>query len=266
MEEVVLHYAAGSGSADGLSALLETTEKLLEPFPCRPPPLFTRWFPPAAGRPLPIRPAKPPPVISASGLTLDPPIRPAKPPPVISASGQTLAPPLSRQQGGTAPLQKPREELSREDRDSMSQTPSPASLFRSRPAPDRVLVLDSPVRRSWSVSSHRPAALRRSQPPSKHFDHMITVHKLNLRQRAKWTISQDHCDTSMEQVWRSLTRLLRSSRLPSCNANIQRDRGQICVFCDVVNSEQVGRFLKDELKLTGKIRLSVHRLGNVFSL
>ncbi|XP_062272928.1 shieldin complex subunit 3 [Scomber scombrus] len=237
MEEVVLHYAAGS--ADRLSALLETTEKLLEPFPCRPPPLFTRWFPPTAGRPLPIRPAKPPPVISASGQTLAPPPRPA--------AGRP----------------------SREDGDSvsMSETPSPASLFRtSGPDPDRVLVLDSPVRRSWSVSSQRAAALRRSQPPSKQFDHMISVHQLNLRQRAKWTISQNHCEPSMEQVWRSLTRLIRSCRLPSCNANIQRDRGQIWVFCDVLHSEQVGRFLKEELKLTGKIRLSVHRLGNVFSL
>ncbi|CAK6979913.1 shieldin complex subunit 3 [Scomber scombrus] len=247
MEEVVLHYAAGS--ADRLSALLETTEKLLEPFPCRPPPLFTRWFPPTAGRPLPIRPAKPP--------------------PVISASGQTLAPPHSLQQDGSAPLQKPRDEPSREDGDSvsMSETPSPESLFKtSRPDPDRVLVLDSPVRRSWSVSSQRSAALRRSQPPSKQFDHMISVHQLNLRQRAKWTISQNHCEPSMEQVWRSLTRLIRSCRLPSCNANIQRDREQIWVFCDVLHSEQVGGFLKEELKLTGKIRLSVHKLGNVFSL
>lgn len=73
------------------------------------------------------------------------------------------------------------------------------------------------------------------------------------------------CSSSL-QVWRTLSRLARTSCLPSCNANIQRERGEIWVFCDVLHSEQVGRFLKEELRLSGRIDLSVRRLGNVFSM
>lgn len=72
--------------------------------------------------------------------------------------------------------------------------------------------------------------------------------------------------SSSPQVWRTLSRSARTSCLPSCNANIQRERGEIWVFCDVLHSEQVGRFLKEELRLSGRIGLSVRRLGNVFSM
>lgn len=60
MEDVVLHYRPGSDAR--INSLLETTEKLLKPFPCRTPPLFTPWF--SASR-LPIRPAKSAPVITS---------------------------------------------------------------------------------------------------------------------------------------------------------------------------------------------------------
>lgn len=68
------------------------------------------------------------------------------------------------------------------------------------------------------------------------------------------------------QVWRTLTRSVQRHKLPTCNANIQRERAEIWVFCDVVHAEQVGRFLKDQLQLSGSISLSVHRLGDVFRL
>ncbi|XP_027135818.1 shieldin complex subunit 3 isoform X2 [Larimichthys crocea] len=221
MEDVVLHCRPGS--AAGLSSLLERTEKLLEPFPCRTPPPFTPWFPTtSADLHLPIRPAKPAPVITCSAAPRD---------------GDV----------------------------STSETSSrlhPASLC------DRHEVTDSPIKRSWSVFTQRGGVLQSAQSLSKHFHRVVSVHRLHLRQRVKWVVGQHNCGTSrdIEQVWQTLSRSVRSSRLPTCNANIQRERAEIWVFCDVLHSEQVGRFLKDELRLTGRISLSVHRLGDIFSM
>uniref|UniRef100_A0A8C6KV44 Shieldin complex subunit 3 n=1 Tax=Nothobranchius furzeri TaxID=105023 RepID=A0A8C6KV44_NOTFU len=195
---------------DQLSCLLERTEKLLKPFTCRSPPAFSPWFP-----------------ISTAAHRL--PIRPAKPAPVIT-SGDFLA-------------------------DDPKSNKDP--LFMDRDA--------SPIRRSWSVFTQRRVLLQNPQSLSRQFDHMVSVHGLHLRQRAKWVITQDNCG-DIEKVWRSLSRSVQSSRLPTCNANIQRERAEIWVFCDLLYSEQVGRHLKDELKLVGRVSLSVHKLGNIFSM
>ncbi|KAM9744160.1 shieldin complex subunit 3 isoform 2-T2 [Menidia menidia] len=210
MEHVVLHYRPGP--AGGLSSLLETTEKLLEPFPCRPPPAFTPWFPPeaSAGLRLPLRPARPSPVIPPTGAPPDSPPRPREAP----------GPLQTRQPGGQC---------------------------------------------SWSLFTQRGGPPPRLQPPSRSFADMVALHGLHLRQRAKWVIAQHNC-RDVEKAWRSLSRCPRGSRLPTCHATLRRGRAEIWVFCDLLVSEQVGRFLKVQLGLTGSIRLSVHRLGDVFSL
>uniref|UniRef100_A0AAQ5XNY3 Uncharacterized protein n=1 Tax=Amphiprion ocellaris TaxID=80972 RepID=A0AAQ5XNY3_AMPOC len=253
MEDVVLHYR--SGSAEGLQTLLETSEKLLELFPCRPPPVFTCWFPAAADR-LPIRPVKPAPVITSSDASISKPL-------------------LGNQ--------------------SESRTADGVSEEQT-----------SPVRRSWSVFRQTEVLLQSSQSMSRRFLHMVSLHKLHLRQRAKWVIREKNWETrDIEQVWRILTvwfwslqvwrtltvwfwslqvwrilivwfwslqvwrtliRSVRSSGLPSFNANIQRQRAEIWVFCDVLNGEQVGRHLKEQLQLKGRISLTVRHLGNIFSL
>ncbi|XP_022068477.1 shieldin complex subunit 3 [Acanthochromis polyacanthus] len=226
MEDVVLHYR--SGSAEGLGSLLETSEKLLEPFPCRPPPVFTCWFPAAADRHRPIRPVKPAPVITFSDVSL------SKPPLENQSESRTAG-------IVAAETQKPKGGISEE------QT--------------------SPVRRSWSVFRQTEVLLQSSESMSRRFLHMVSVNKLHLRQRAKWVIREQNFETrDIEQVWRTLIRSVRSSSLPSFNANIQRQRAEIWVFCDVLNGEQVGRHLKEQLQLKGRISLSVRRLGNVFSL
>ncbi|XP_072242981.1 shieldin complex subunit 3 [Leuresthes tenuis] len=239
MEDVVLHYQPGS--ADGLGSLLERTEKLLEVFPCRTPPVFTPWFPPAsAGRRLPIRPAKPAPVItSAQKATAD----------CLAAEKHSVC-------------------AGPEGTFCISETPKhlqPRESGAASPGKPQAGGEGSQLRRSWSVFTQRGALLQRSQPPSKRFDHMVSVHKLHPRQRAKWVISELHC-RDVEKVWRSLSRTVGRSRLPTCNANIQRERAEIWVFCDLLYAEQVGRFLKAELRLAGRISLSVHRLGDIFSL
>lgn len=67
-------------------------------------------------------------------------------------------------------------------------------------------------------------------------------------------------------MWPTVSRLVRCARLPTCNANIQRQRAEIWVFCDVVHAEKVGLSLKDELQLSGTICLCHHRRGVIFSM
>ncbi|XP_077571653.1 shieldin complex subunit 3-like [Stigmatopora nigra] len=82
--DVVVHHRL-EGS-DGLSDLIATAEKLLEPFDRRPAHVFTPWFASPSSHPPPIRPAKDAPVIRAAesnlnlgGLGVSGPL--AKPPP-----------------------------------------------------------------------------------------------------------------------------------------------------------------------------------------
>ncbi|KAM7415524.1 hypothetical protein PAMA_017843 [Pampus argenteus] len=161
MEYVVLHYQPGS--ADGLAALLERTQKLLEPFPCRPPPVFTPWFPAAPGRHLPIRPAKPAPVITSLAQ--------------IPASDSRLHTHTEAVTERRDCLHVPRDVLSREG-----------------------------FTRSWSVFAQKGVLLQSSQSLSKHFHHMVSTHRLHLRQRAKWVISQQNCgeEADIEQVGKRL--------------------------------------------------------------
>ncbi|XP_071340165.1 shieldin complex subunit 3 [Trachinotus anak] len=294
MDNVVLHYQ--SGSEDRLSSLIERTEKLLEPFPCRTPPVFTPWFPTAADHWLPIRPAKPAPVITSSGDLLISDSRPHTLTTVTkSLPENNLQKPKvcglvakkrhdhPHKETARGPLEKAKKS---KDGPCISETQPnhllPASLChkpergvtRLSPAKlpqedkDGFPVTDSPIKRCWRTFTQRGVLLQSSQSLSKHFHHMVAIHRLHLRQRAKWVISEHNCGAArdIEQMWRTLSRSVRSSRLPTCNANIQREQAEIWVFCDVLYSEQVGRFLKDELQLLGRISLSVHRLGNIFSM
>ncbi|XP_061585760.1 shieldin complex subunit 3 [Cololabis saira] len=130
---------------------------------------------------------------------------------------------------------------------------------------DRVQDQDPPPRRSWSVSVQRGLPGPASPSPSRSFGRVMSLHKLLPLQRARWTIRDQNC-RDLEKVWRCLSRCVRGARLPTCNANIQRPLAEIWVFCDVVYAEQVGRFLKEELRLRGGIELSVQRRGSVFSM
>ncbi|KAF7661641.1 hypothetical protein LDENG_00257300 [Lucifuga dentata] len=124
------------------------------------------------------------------------------------------------------------------------------------------------LKRSWNVFAQKSVSLQSFRSLSKQFQQTVSTHRLQLCQRAKWVICQRNCGRgrSIEQVWRSLNRALRRSRLPSCNTNIQRERLEIWVFCDVASSELLGRFLKEELQLSGCISLSVHRHADVFNM
>ncbi|XP_035496389.1 shieldin complex subunit 3 [Scophthalmus maximus] len=275
MEDVVLHHQ--SGSADGLRSLLERTEKLLETFPCRPPPVFMPWFPSAAAGPRrQIRPAKPAPVITSAGESVI-----TEDGPHTRKSGNQRHKPKAGSLAAKRRLDRllsesPPEKTQRsEEAVCVSETPKlllpPPLRHRAEGAISPQKHKDgafraSPLERSWS------AAMPRGVPPQKSlsqlFDRVVSAHRLHLRQRAKWVIREHNCGAAqdIEQVWRTLSRSVRRAGMPTCNANIQRDRAEIWVFCDVLYSEQVGRLLKAELQLTGTIVLSVHRQGNVFSM
>lgn len=215
MEDVVLHYQPGS--AAGLSCLLERTEKLLESFPRRTPPVFSPWFPSSTDRHLPIRPARAAPVITCTSDSL------------VSESRQhthtaqnKLQKPDVDSPVADRPCDSPRAEATRRPHENpqkatddvcVSETPNhllPASLSdkaeteitRLSPDKDGSPVTDSPVKRSWSVFTQKGVLLQSSQSLSKQFHHMVSTHRLHLRQRVKWVISQHNCGaaTDIEQV------------------------------------------------------------------
>lgn len=161
MEDVVLHYQPGS--AAGLGSLLETTEKVLRDFPFRTPPAFSPWFPAAADHRRPIRPAKPPPVIRQ-------PVRTAQ---------------INLQNAGSDGHGPERShEHPAKDRETI--TPYPARHKAG------LLPTDSPLRRSWSVFTQK-RVLQRSRSFSRHFHHMVSLHRLHLRQRVRWVIGHHNC-------------------------------------------------------------------------
>ncbi|XP_043968143.1 shieldin complex subunit 3 [Gambusia affinis] len=170
------------------------------------------------------------------------PIRPAKPPPRIGPAGGV---PTENQPGTTDRTQD-----------------VPARVQLRAPLTEREVPA---VRRSWSVSRQSRVQLQSRMSLSSRLRRLVSLHRLHLRQRAKWVITQQNC-SNLEEAWRRLSRCVRRAGLPTCNANIQRERAEIWVFCDVLHCEQVGRHLKDELRLAGRIHLDVHRLGNIFSM
>ncbi|KAM4746234.1 shieldin complex subunit 3 [Anableps anableps] len=248
MDRVVLHYPPGPAAR--LDALLERTEKLLEPFPCRPPAVFNPWFP----------------TVSADRRR---PIRPANPAPRISPAGG--APTGSRSQRGTPVVSAgtpPGRPEKTEEALCVSETPSRLLPVGQTAAPGPHPGPEgdgAAVGRSWSVSAQRGVLPQSSRSLSKRLRHLVHVHRLHPRQRAKWVITEQNC-SDVEAVWRSLSRSVRRCGLPTCNANIQRERAEIWVFCDVLYSEQVGRYLKAELRLAGRIHLAVHKLGSILSM
>lgn len=191
MEDVVLHYRPGS--ADGLRVLVERTERLLEAFPCRPPPVFSPWFPSAVGCPLPIRPARPPPIISdwSESRTCTAHSRLDKP-------GETCA---GKCHGEAEPACEGPQELPKRLPPTVLLSGGEPQATRTLPHGRGVHVAHA-LRPSWSVFKQKGVLLRRSQPLSKHFRHMVTIHRLHLQQRVKWVIGQHNCGTSgdIEQV------------------------------------------------------------------
>ncbi|XP_010894309.1 shieldin complex subunit 3 [Esox lucius] len=247
--DVLLYYKTNDG---GLKLLVDKSEKALEDFPCRVLPTFKPWFPPEQDYSLPIRPLKAPPVISLEDLeNLQKCLLPADiaEPLLCEESLQNVAlTSLGRSMLHAQACSEPGKAAQNE-----------YNLQRKLQSPKE--------RRSWSVVSHHGLFLQGTQSFSKRFHRVVWMHRLHMRQRAKWVIDELNCVTSnIEKIWRELNQAIRNIKLPTCNANIQRDLTQIWVFCDVLYCEYVGHYLKEEFQLTGQITLVVHKLGNILSL
>ncbi|XP_029986170.1 shieldin complex subunit 3 [Sphaeramia orbicularis] len=257
MEDVVLYFQ--SGSADGLGGLLETTERILQPFTCRPPPPFRPWS--STDHHPPIRPARPPPTCRPwSSTDHHPPIRLTGPDP----SG----PPKPDQVQHVDHLQEAAAGAPSEGGVGFPEVCAFQAAFPDRHLPPEGVSTPGGVsiRRSWSVCPQGGAAV--PCPPqglSAQLHQLVSKHRLHLQHRVRWVICTHNCQ-DLEQVWQILNRSVQSSVLPTCNANIQRENLEIWVFCDVLYAEQVGRFLKDQLQLSGTISLWVHPLGNIYSM
>lgn len=181
---MVLHYRPRSDAR--LHSELETTEKLLQAFPCRTPPVFTPWF-------------------SDSHL----PIRPARSAPVITSFDISSTPSALHSPGIESSVQRPQERLFV---DRFLQDPKvfasgtkenivPADLENTRASSHkRKHVKAAPSLRSWSVFTHRRVLLQHSQPLSKAFCGVVSTLKLHLRQRVRWVVGKHHCAGDIEQV------------------------------------------------------------------
>ncbi|XP_056320198.1 shieldin complex subunit 3 [Danio aesculapii] len=119
--------------------------------------------------------------------------------------------------------------------------------------------------RTWCVIQDRNAPLQTTQSFSRLFRMTIEKHKLHLRQRVRWALSERNC-AGLEDLWVGINRAVRHSRMPTCNANFQRALAQIWLYCDVLYCEYIGNFLKQEFQLSGQITLSVHKLGDIIKL
>ncbi|KAF0022550.1 hypothetical protein F2P81_025176 [Scophthalmus maximus] len=207
------------------------------------------WFPSAvAGPRRQIRPAKPAPVITSAGESVI-----TEDGPHTRKSGNQRHKPKAGSLAAKRRLDRllsesPPEKTQRsEEAVCVSETPKPLLPPPLRHRAEGAISPQkhkdgafraSPLERSWS------AATPRGVPPQKSlsqlFDRVVSAHRLHLRQRAKWVIREHNCGAAqdIEQVWRTLSRSVRRAGMPTCNANIQRDRAEIWVFCDVLYSEQ----------------------------
>ncbi|XP_061117447.1 shieldin complex subunit 3 [Conger conger] len=247
--DVFLHYKSNKGN---LRDLVDLAEKALEEFPCRILPTFTPWFPSGGDKSLPIKPQK-----SA---------------PVISVEDQKQ---IQFYLWCSEPLLSARSDCEFEGLKEFSTADVKQSLSRRRvisedaasKAHDDIVSGDRRLRRSWSAVTLGSLLSLQIQPFSRQFQKVVERFGLHSLQRAKWIIEEPNCVSSdLEHVWTVLCQATRQSKLPTCNANIQRNLLQIWVFCDVLYSEYVGHFLKRELCLSGQISLAVHRQGTIFNL
>lgn len=230
LEDVVVHYKPSSSD---IVTLIDYTERALAVFPCRVLPIFRPWYP-------------------SDGISQ--PIRPLNAPPVISKKYLDGTQALIR----SANLRK----------ESSSRELVELTSSAQRHGKSGLLLHKKKVSRSWCVTKRKSILSWNSQPQSKQFGKVVCSNKLHLRQRVKWLLFEQNCATAggLEEVWHVLNLAIKNSKLPTCNANIQRDSGQIWVFCDVAHCEYVGKYLKEKFQLNGNITLFVYKLGNIFSL
>ncbi|XP_069078927.1 shieldin complex subunit 3 [Pleurodeles waltl] len=248
--EVVVHYRPGYGDKRSLQRI---TEAALEKFPTRIVPKFMPWFSNENSKHL-LKPKKNPPILSFEDVEN---IRHKCPASQLLTPSQGID--CTRLLLEFHPNLSPRK-----------------PLFRSQTVPLDVdcgnfqkvsLNKIKALRRRWSVSIPSDRCKNKIIPLSKELQGILDRLNLHSFCRARWTIEESVCVRhTLEDTWALLNSIIRHKELPLCNATIQRDIGQILVFCDIFCCEYVGGILKKRLHLVGNILLHVHKYGIIFSL
>lgn len=239
--DVCLHY---TDDQDSTTDLVSISEKALEDFPCRVLPIFTPWFPSGTEKSFPIKPKKPPPLISFNQHKRSE-FSPYQPEFVFSARHCAD------------------DQEKSEDKRKLRSIPASANEHSKADFEN----VAKKCKRSWSVFPPKTKTPPRTQNISGQFYRTIQRYGLDLHQRAKWIISEPNCaPQSIEEVWTKLSHDIKYARLPTCNANYQSNLKQIWVYCDILYCEYIGHFLREHFRLSGELTLAVHKLGDIFKL
>ncbi|XP_073440112.1 shieldin complex subunit 3, partial [Dendrobates tinctorius] len=121
--------------------------------------------------------------------------------------------------------------------------------------------------RSWSVYPRRVGSKDSVIPSSPELKSIMGRLQLNLYHRGRWTILPSVCGSQcLDEVWDKVSRMTRRGVLPSCNATMQRDIGEIWIFCDLRYCEHIGQLVRSQLQPTGKIDFTVHKHGVILRM
>ncbi|XP_038178270.1 shieldin complex subunit 3 [Arvicola amphibius] len=247
--EVILHYRPYEKDPTQLAKI---AEKAIEDFPTHPLSRFIPWFP-QDGSKLPLKPKRLPPVISREAAESVKEYLAISEPSVKSQSYDCTVDLLEFQ-----PSLETQHLLQSRMLNEQTNSGTPGSNSGNE---------KQHRKRSWSVSLASKHCPEKRFPLSKKLQASLKTLQLHSLHRARWTLEYSVCNKqTLEDIWTKLNRLIRHNELPSCNATIQRQLGQIWVFCDIMYCEYVGALLKERLSLTGKINLFVHKYGVIFSM
>lgn len=247
--EVILHYRPHEKDPTQLAKI---TEKAIQDFPTHPLSRFIPWFP-QDGSKRPLKPKRLPPVISREAAESVKEYLAISEPSVKSQSYDCTVDLLEFQ-----PSLEMQHLLQSRVLNEQTKSGTPGSNSGNG---------KQHRKRSWSVSLASKQCPEKSFPLSKELQASLKTLQLHSLHRARWTLEYSACNKqTLEDIWTKLSRLIRHNELPSCNATIQRQLGQIWVFCDIMYCEYVGGLLKERLSLIGKINLFVHKYGVIFSM
>lgn len=247
--EVILHYRPHEKDPTQLAKI---TEKAIQDFPTHPLSRFIPWFP-QDGSKRPLKPKRLPPVISREAAESVKEYLAISEPSVKSQSYDCTVDLLEFQ-----PSLEMQHLLQSHVLNEQTNSGTPGSNSGNGKQHQK---------RSWSISLASKHCPEKSFPLSKELQASLKTLQLHSLHRARWTLEYSVCNKqTLEDIWTKLSRLIRHNELPSCNATIQRQLGQIWVFCDIMYCEYVGGLLKERLSLIGKIDLFVHKYGVIFSM
>ncbi|XP_029324275.1 shieldin complex subunit 3 [Mus caroli] len=247
--EVILHYRPYENDPKQLAKI---AENVIQDFPTHPLPRFIPWFPYDESK-LPLKPERLPPVISEEAAESVKQYLAVSEPGVKSQSYDCTVDLLEFQ---------PSSKLQHFIQSHTLKEQTNAAHLDKNSGKEK-----QHKQRSWSVSLAGRRCPEKVFPLSRKLQASLKTLHLHSFHRARWTLEYSVCNNqTLEDIWTKLNRLIRHNELPSCNATIQRQLGQIWVFCDIKCCEYVGNLLKERLSLIGKIDLFVHKYGVIFSM